>query len=181
MRIEWSHEIRELRDAEKTKLRQKYARLQQSIEAKLRTLDQRLERQQAQYERERWGTGLDFLNTVVGRLMGNKISSTRSVRVGRSAARMLEKGKYASVTMEARQDLVRELTELDRECQQELQAIDSRYSPEELKLDPISVRCRKGDIKVDLLCLLWVPWQISRDDEASPLVDLPRADSLPNE
>lgn len=172
-RVSWSIEIRELRDQELSKLQQKYSRLLQSLDNKIQAARQRLDREQAQYDKHKWNTILDVGSTVLGRLLGNKVTASRTTTAGRGAVRTIEQRTSVSTANESLEHLMGQRAELEFECQNELDAIKSRYSPEGLTLVPLELRCRKTDIKIDLLCLLWIPWQISANGVASPLVSLP--------
>ncbi|MFO0943784.1 MAG: ATP-binding protein [Pirellulales bacterium] len=173
VRMAWSLEVREQRDLEKTKLQQKYAAKIDSLEAKIRAAQQKLEKEQAKYDKEKWNTILDIGTTVLGRLLGNKVTASKTVTAGRSAARTAEKRGSVGIAAESVEALMAERAELEEACQAEIEEIKSKYSPEGLQLEKIEVPCRKSDTKVDLLCLVWVPWQLNSKGVASPLVNLP--------
>ncbi len=71
-------------------------------------------------------------------------------------------------------DLMSERYKLEHECDEEVNALGERYRPESLTLEAIEVPCRKGDVKVNLLALLWIPYEIDANGMASPLVALPK-------
>jgi hypothetical protein len=169
----WSQEIRELRDLEKTKLQQKYADKIKTLETKIHAAQQKLEKQQAQYDKEKWNTLLSIGTTVLGRLLGNKVTAARTVTAGRGAVKAAEKRTGVGQAGETLEMLINEKAELEQQCEQELEEIRSRYSPEGLTLEPVELACRKGDTKVDLLCLIWIPWQVTPQGFPAPLVDLP--------
>jgi hypothetical protein len=171
-RIAWTQEIRELRDQEKAKLQQKYARELQSLENKIRTAQQRLEKQKAQYDKEKWGSILDIGTTVLGKLMGNRVTASRTMTAGRSVARAAEKRTGMGLAEESLESLLNERAELEMQCENDIQELKNKLSPEGLTLQPIEVRCRKSDIKIDQMCLVWIPWQVSKTGIASPLVDI---------
>lgn len=172
-RVSWTIEIRELRDQEMAKLRLKYSRSMESLESKIQSAKLRLEKEQAQYDRQKWTTILDVSTTVLGKLMGNRVSATKTATAGRGAARTMEKRSTVALANESLESLLNQRAELDHECQNELDLLKSRYSPEGLSLEPLELRCRKTDIKIDLLCLVWIPWQVSSSGLPDPLVNLP--------
>jgi hypothetical protein len=172
-RMAWSQEVREHRDLEKAKLQQKYADKIKSLETKIYAAQQKLEKQQAQYDKEKWSTLLNIGTTVLGRLLGNKVTASRTVTAGRGAARAAEKRTGVGHASELLEVLLNEKAELEQQCEQEIEELKSRFSPEGLTLEPTEVACRKGDTKVDLLCLVWIPWQVNPSGFPSPLVDLP--------
>jgi hypothetical protein len=171
-RVSWSQEVRETRDAEKTKLQQKYAEKLKSLETKIRAAEQKLEKEKAKYDKEKWNTLLNIGTTVLGRLLGNKVTASRTATAGRGAVRAAEKRTTVGHASESLESLQVERDELEQECQREIEEIKSKYSPEGLTLETIELPCRKSDTKVDLLCLVWVPWQISQNGIATPLVEI---------
>ncbi len=173
VRVAWSQEVREQRDLEKTKLQQKYASKIDALEAKILAAQQKLEKQQAQYDKEKWNTILNIGTTVLGRLLGNKVTATRTATAGRGAVRAAEKRTGVGQAAETLESLMAAREELVQECEQEIEVIKSKYSPEGLTLEKIEVPCRKSDTKVDLFCLVWIPFQINKNGIASPLVEIP--------
>lgn len=174
VRVAWSQEVREQRDLEKTKLQQKYASKIDALEAKILAAQQKLEKQQAQYDKEKWNTILNIGTTVLGRLLGNKVTATRTATAGRGAVRAAEKRTGVGQASESLESLLAAREELVQECEQEIEEIKSKYSPEGLTLEKIEVPCRKSDTKVDLFCLVWVPYQVNKNGIASPLVEIPK-------
>jgi hypothetical protein len=173
VRMAWSQELREIRDAEKTKLKQKYADKLKSLQTKILAAEQRLEKQKAQYDKEKWGALLSVGTTVLGRLLGNKITAAGTISSGRGAVRAAEKRTSVGHAEDSLEVLLADREALEQECQQEIDELQSQYSPEGLQLEPLELACRKSDTKIDLLCLIWIPWQVSSRGILTPLVDLP--------
>lgn len=172
-RMSWGQKIREMRDEQKEELRKKYAAKLSSLESKIRTAEDRLARQEAQYDKEKWNTALNVGQTMLGWLMGNKVAS-RGATAGRSMTRTAQERSELRQASEMLDDLVREKNEINEACEEEINALTERFRVEALTLEPLEVPCRKGDIKVDLLALIWIPWQIDSQGIASPLVELPK-------
>lgn len=172
-RMAWKQAVRELRDEEKEELREKYAKKVKSLESKIRTAQQRVEREKAQYDQQKWSTVLSFGQTVLGAIMGNKISS-RSATTGRGIGRAAQQRTDVVHAQETLVELEHEKRELVDECEREVRELQDKFSVEALTLEPLEVPCRKGDLKVQLLCLLWIPWEIDATGIATPLVELPR-------
>jgi hypothetical protein len=171
-RIAWSQEVREKRDAEKTKLQQKYAEKLKSLQTRIRTAEQKLEKEKAKYDKEKWNTLLDIGTTVLGRLLGNKVTASRTATASKGAVRAAEKRTTVSHASDSLESLLAEREELEQQCGQEIEEIKNKYSPEGLTLETIELPCRKSDTKVDLLCLVWIPWQITKNGIATPLVEV---------
>ncbi|MFK7737444.1 MAG: DUF87 domain-containing protein [Pirellulaceae bacterium] len=168
-RMSWQQEVRELRDEEKEKLQAKYAKKLKSLESKIRTAEQRVEREKAQYDQQKWSSMLSIGQTVLGALLGNKISS-RSATAGRSMGRAAQQRTDVVHAKETLGDLDREKQDLIDECEREVAELKDRFAIETLTLEPIQFPCRKGDLKVNSLSLVWIPWEIGSDGIAHPLV-----------
>lgn len=172
-RLAWKQDVRELRDRKKEELRAKYAKKIKSLESKMRTARQRLEREKAQYDQQKWSSVLSLGQTVLGALMGNKITS-RSATTGRSFGRAAQQRTDVVHAKETLAELESERFELEQECESDIRDLQDSLSVESLTLEPLEIPCRKGDLRVELLCLLWVPWEIDSDGIANPLVELPK-------
>jgi len=172
-RMAWTQQVRELRDEEKEKLQEKYASKLKKLEAKMRTAQQRIEREKAQYDQQKWSTVLSFGQTILGAFLGNKISS-RSATTGRSIGRAAQQRTDVVHAKETLEELQIEKSELEDECEQDIRELQDKYSVESLTLESLQVPCRKGDLKVDLLTLIWIPWEVDTTTGiATPLVQLP--------
>lgn len=176
-RIGWTQKVREMRDEAKAKLSDKYAKLLATLENKIRTAQQRVDREKADYDNEKWNTALSFGTSILGALLGNKIASRTNVSRTSTAARSLGKAAQERSDMQAAssvlESLMAEKYDLNAAFEKEAQELSDKFSVEGLTLEPLEIPCRKGDIKVDLLCLLWIPYEVDSRGMASPLVQLP--------
>ncbi len=177
-RIGWTQKVREMRDEAKAKLSEKYAKLVNALENKIRTAQQRVDREKADYDNEKWNTALNFGTSILGALFGNKIASRTNVSRTSTAARSLGKAAQERSDMQAAsaalEGLLAEKYDLNAAFEKEVQELSDKFSVEGLTLETLEIPCRKGDIKVDLLCLLWIPYEVDSRGIANPLVELPQ-------
>jgi hypothetical protein len=171
-RTSWSQQVREQRDAAKESLQAKYATKLRALESKIRTASQKLEREKVQYDKEKWSTVLNFGQTVLGALLGNKISA-RSSSAGRSLGRANQERTDVLQASQTLEELQAEKYDLEQACEEEVRELGEKFRVDSLTLEPIDIPCRKGDLKVKLLAVLWTPWQIDPTGVRSPLVELP--------
>ncbi len=172
-RLSWSQQVRELRDEKKEALQVKYARKLKTLEAKIRTAVQRLEREKAQYDQQKWSTMLNFGQTVLGAFLGNKVSS-RGATAGRSLGRTAQQRTDVVLAQETIEALEYEKQSIEREFTSELKELQAEFKVESLTLEPFEVPCRKGDIQVRLLCLVWLPWEVDSSGIAKSLAEFPK-------
>ncbi len=170
-RLGWSQNVRELRDAEKEKILVRYAAKVKALEKRILTARQRLEREEAQYQQQHVSNLLNIGQTVLGALMGRRISS-RAATAGRGLGRAAQQKADVLHARESLETLRSELEDLDRACRIEVEALRDRFSPEKLTLECVQIVCRKGDLRVPFLGLVWVPWQVDAGRSATPLVPL---------
>lgn len=176
-RISWTQKVREMRDDAKAKLSDKYSKLVAALDSKIRAAQQRVDREKADYDNEKWNSVLNFGTSVLGAILGNKIASRTNVSRTSTAARSLGKAVQERSDMQAASavldQLISEKYDLNAAFEKEAQDLSDKFSVEGLTLEPVEVPCRKGDIKVDLLCLLWIPYEVDSRGIANPLVQLP--------
>jgi hypothetical protein len=171
-RLGFEQSLREARDAAKEKLQAKVATALRSLDAKIQTAQQRVEREGGQF----YESALDLGQTVLGMLLGNRRS-----RVAKTSATVRGLGKAArqrgqsQTAQEALESLLAERAQLIEDAEKELQALKDRYSLHAIELAPLDVPCRKSDTRVDLVALVWLPWSVGSDSQARPLLELPQA------
>ncbi len=157
-RVAWKQQIREFRDQEKEELQDKYAKKVDALESKIRTARQRLERERAQYDQQKWSSMLNIGQTVLGAFLGNKISR-RTSTAGRSVGRTVQQRTDVVHAEETLEDLREEKEKLERECEQELHELHDRISVDAVTLKPFDIQCRKGDLQVNRFALVWIPFE----------------------
>jgi hypothetical protein len=119
---------------------------------------------------------LNMGSSILGALLGNKVASKTNVSKAASAARGIgkavqQRGDVGRVE-ETLESLQAEREQLEQECQAEIDQLSSAFSAENLQLETIEIPSKKSDIRVNLLTLVWIPWQIDSSGIATPLVDI---------
>ncbi len=170
-RLGWELQLRERRDGEKEKLQAKYAKLQSALESKIRTAEQRLEREKAQYDQEKFKTAISLGQTVVGWLVGSKIGA-KSATTGRGVGRAAQQRTDVTLATQTLSELEREKYDLVEQCERDIADLQTQFSVHNLTLEPLEIPCRKGDTRVTLLALLWIPCEIDSNGVQRPLVEL---------
>jgi hypothetical protein len=61
-----------------------------------------------------------------------------------------------------------ELQDVEAKMQAELAAVEAGLKPEGLTLERVEVPPRKGDIDVDEVSLVWLPWWVDKGQNARP-------------
>ena len=162
--------IREERDLKIEKLRRKYAPKLERLRERIRSAEERVEREREQLGQQKMSTAINVGATVLGALFGRKLRSTANVtRAGtamRAAGRVSKEKADISRAEERLQALQAKLDALGHEFEEGLEAVRERFSEEEFDVEEVKVSPRKGDLDVVEVALLWLPYCIGRDGTA---------------
>jgi hypothetical protein len=169
-RIRMSQTAREERDLAVEKLRSKYASRLRSIEKRLQTAQQRLSREQSQYEQQKLQTAISFGATVLGAVFGRKVASVgnigRATTAARGASRVSRERADISRAQDSIEDVLAERQALEQELEREMDALRDRHDPASLEIEATEIRPRKSDIAAADPVLVWVP--TGRDSSGLP-------------
>ena len=155
--------LREKRDKEIEKLRKRYAPKLARLQKRIQKAEERVEREKGQYKERKYQTAISFGATLLGALLGRKVTSTgnvgRATTTARSAGRAArERGDISRAEKQVEQLQV-ELQELEETFEDEVEALRDLPDPAALELEEIPIRPRKSDITVSRLALAWTPWE----------------------
>ncbi len=170
--VRFTQTLRERRDAEVAALRSKY-------ESKLRTMQDRVARAEDRHEREKSQAGQQMMqtaislgSTVLGALFGRKALGVgtvgRAATTMRSAGRIGKEREDAARAAEGIEVARQRLGELEAELEREITALQARYEPSAVRVEPLHIRPRKSDIAVGAVGLAWVPWTTGPDGMPEP-------------
>jgi hypothetical protein len=153
--------LREQRDREVEKVRQKYAAKLTSLEDKLRRAQQKKSTEENQAWSAKLTAAASVFSTAVGALFSRKkLSSTNfgkaasSVRAATRAAEQHGDVGRAEETIEA---LTEQHADLEKQMAADAEAITNAYSLENLSVESYEVQPRKSDIQIDQVALAWLP------------------------
>ncbi|WP_373500251.1 ATP-binding protein [Desulfococcus sp.] len=163
---------REARDLAVERLRRKYADRFAALRDRLMLAEQAVAREEDQVRAQGAQTAISFGGAILGALLGRKVVSEGAAsRMGTAMKSASRIGKERMDVARAREraDAVREkLAELDRQLQDDIDAIEMRTAPEAAALEAIGVRPKSTDVAMDLFGLVWMPFHRSADGRLSP-------------
>lgn len=167
-RLELGEFAREARDEAMDKVRSKYEERIASFEMKVAAAQQRLDRSIEEAKAKRLDGLVNLGTSILGSLLGGRRRSvsTTTVRDLTGSSQSNE----VSRAQESLETLVLQKNAMERECQQDLDAIESQYSIENLKLEESEIPIRKSDTKIKLLALAWVPSAVDRKGRQRMLI-----------
>ena len=175
-RIELALAAKEARDAAVEKLQVKYADKLKSLQTRLLAAEQKVAKQKEEAKSKQMEGFLNIGTSILGALLGNKITSKTNVAKAATAVKSFGKvtSKQGDVMRaeETLEELVTAKNELETQAKEEIEALAEQYSPENLALESVDIPLRKSDTKIKLVALAWVPWQVNPNGIASPLIEL---------
>jgi hypothetical protein len=175
-RAKLDHQAREQRDLEMEKLKKKYEAAVGKLQERLRKAQQRVDVEKQQANTAAMSAAVSFGTSVLGALFGRKtISATSMSRASssmRAATRAMDQRSDIKRAEDNAQSVQDEIESLNSELQAQLEKLKESLGEGAVKIEEYEVRPRKGDISVDELSLLWLPFtpsakgtlQIAYDD-----------------
>jgi hypothetical protein len=163
-RVRLQQTVREQRDAQIEKLRQKYAPKMAGLQERIRRAQQAVEREAAQASQSKVQTAISFGTTLLGAFLGRKAVSAatigRATTAARGVSRSMKEQQDIGRAQESVEALQTQLAELEAELQTETQTLQEKVDAQNEQLDTIGIKPKKTNISVQLVALAWAPyWQ----------------------
>ena len=164
--------LREARDVSIEKLRRRYAPKLARLEERIAKAEQRVEVEREQYSEKRTQAAISIGATVVGALFGRKLGSLGNL--GRATTAMRGTGRAAR----QRGDIARaqeqvgrlreQLRDLEQQFEDDRDDLQATLDVDALTIKEVKVACRKSDLDIQSLSLVWVPFRVDADGIAEP-------------
>lgn len=169
-RVYFQQQLREKRDIQTEKLRDKYEKKVDSLEKKIRTAEDRVQREESQYGQAKWSSILSVGNSILGAFVGGRRGGvmTAARGVGR-ASQQKDDVRRAEDALELLHD---DMEELERELKTEIEELAEACDLDNIELEPTEIPPRKSDLKTENIAILWTPWQVDSTGIATPLFEL---------
>ena len=152
----------EKRDLEMERLRKKYSEKLESLQSRIRRAEQKVEKEESQYKHRRSDTILSVGSSILGALLGRKaISATNSRRASSSMRSFGRASKERDDVVRAKEslaDIKADYEAMEDEFELEIKNLKSRMAIDEWELEALSVPARKGELEVEQLSLIWLPY-----------------------
>ncbi len=155
--------VREARDAEVDKLREKYQKKLDKLEASRDREEQELAEDRADYEGRKREELLSGGETVLGMLGIFGRRSSRGLSTAARKRRLTTKAQ--SDVQESEEEVKRlkgEIEQMTKEMEKETQELADEWSDVAEEVEVYPVKPRRKDVKAELVTLAWAPfWEIS--------------------
>jgi Helicase HerA, central domain len=161
--------LRELRDREVAKLREKHAGRLKSLEDRIRRAADRVEREQAQYSQRKLDTAISIGTSVLGAIFGGRsVATTRAGSAARSAGRVFSERGDVERAGESLEALTAGRDALLKSLEQEAGALAASLDPASIALEKLRIAPRKSDITIGRVAIAWEPWRTGADGFPRP-------------
>jgi hypothetical protein len=160
-RLRIGQRVKEWRDAEMERVRERYAAKLASLTERIERARQKVEREKAEAKNQSVQTYVSIGTAVIGALLGRKMAS--STTVGRAATSMRAASRAArqqadvAHAEESMATLEERRQQLETEVADALDTIRLDTHPDRIELEEIEIPARKTDVTVEDVVLAWVP------------------------
>jgi hypothetical protein len=161
-KIRLQQALREARDAEVDKLRDKYEKKLDRLETRLVREERELDEDRDDYEARKREELVSAGETVVGMLGVFGSRTSRGLSTAARKRRLTSKARADIVESEEEiERLEAEIEEMRLEMEEEAEAIAEKWADAAEETETYAVKPRRSDIKVDLVAVGWAPyWEI---------------------
>ena len=161
--------LREHRDREVAKLREKHAAKLKSLDDRLRRAADRVEREKSQYSQRKLDTAISIGTSVLGAIFGGRsVATTRAGSAARSAGRVFSEHGDVARADDSLEALTAEREELLKRIEQEASDLASMLDPSSIALERVRISPRKSDIAIGRVAIAWEPWRAGPDGFPRP-------------
>jgi hypothetical protein len=174
-RVRVQQRLRELRDAEVDKLRDRFApKIQQLIDREQRA-QQKLQRESEEYQQQKMQSMFSIGASLIGALFGGgRRRGVSATQINRAASSLGRAGRAWSERedIDSAEETVEQVqqrrAEMEQELEREVADVTSRFDPESVVLETTEIRPRKSDISVERMSLAWTPWWVHPTGSSRP-------------
>jgi hypothetical protein len=152
---------REARDAEKERLRQKFAPKVATLTERIRRAEQTKQVQEQQASEAKMQTGISVLGTIAGALFGRKAMSMGTLGKATTAARGMGRSMRESSDVgrasETLETYKAQLQELEHDIEAEVAGLEAGAAPPSRAFTAIEIRPKKTHVVPERVVLIWRP------------------------
>lgn len=162
---------REIRDQAIEELRLSYQQKMTKLEERIRTAEQKVEREKSQANQAKLNTAISIGSTILGTFFGRKGIGKGTVGKAATSARAAGRARQQGADVEmARETLEKYRSDyelLEKDLQKDLEILSKNYEEESNTIEDFSMKPKKADINVRTLAVLWLPYE-KREDRYFP-------------
>lgn len=166
-RVRLVQAAREARDTASEALKAKYAPKLATLQNKLETAHQRIDREKAQLAQQQMDSALHVGSTIFGAFMGRRTIGRGTINSAASSARAVGRAaKQQQDVAQAEESVVRieeQINDLNQQFSRELAELEHKMDVQSEELKTVNIIPKKTNISVALLGLAWCPYWVTED------------------
>ena len=171
-RVRLQQLARERRDEDYDRLRQKYAPRVRALQERIRRGEQAKAREAEQATQQYMQTAISIGSALLGAFLGRRTMSSstvgRAATAARGASRSLKETKDVARAEETLEVLRKQLADVEAQFESEVAASIQKVDPLTGSLERVALRPSKGNIRVTLVALAWLPHWLTPDGVETP-------------
>ncbi len=161
-RVRLQQVARELRDAQVEKLRERYAKRIEALQAQVVRAELAVQREEQEAKQQKLQTAVSFGATLLGAFMGRKTANLaslgRATTAARGVGRSLRAQEDVALASQKLDVLKGKLEELEREFEAEVEELEGGVDPLGDVLETVTIRSSATGTVLQLVALAWVPF-----------------------
>lgn len=154
----------EQRDVLVEKLRKKYATKFDTLRNRIRRAEERVEREVDQYKQKRNDSIFSIGSSVLGAILGRKAVSATNARRAGSGMRSMSRAQREKADVERAEDALEDLKvdwkDMEEKFKRDVEEIRQKLKVDQLDVESLEVRPRKGDLDIAKFMVVWLPYRI---------------------
>ena len=152
---------RETRDAEKERLRQKFAPKIATLTERIRRAEQQVQAQAQQASDAKLQTGISVLGTIAGALFGRKTISAgtlgKATTAARGMGRTMRESSDVTRAQETADTYKAQLKEIEADIEAEVAGLEAGAAPPTRPFATVEIRPKKTHVTPERVVLVWRP------------------------
>lgn len=151
----WKHKEEEIK-----KVQAKFGEKKQQLTQKIKRSEENVNHKQQKAFWQKIEAFFSFLATILGAILGKKVTKGTLSQTGTSIRRAGRIGKDSQEAAQAEETYKmyqEQLENLDLQREEEIRELNRQYDPHTMELDAISIKPKKTDISIEKLAIVWWP------------------------
>ena len=157
--------LREARDEDIDKLRDRYRTKLRTAEDRIRRAESKLEKEEEQLSQAKTDKWMTLGGSLLGSLFGRKSRKSTLSRVNKASREKIDV-RAAEEDLESKRQMH---VDLERELQDEISELESEWRLDNIDVEEIVLRPKKSDIAVSELGVRWLPFAVFDNGRTQPL------------
>jgi len=155
------HAAHEARDKKVEELRESYEKKVKTVEDRLAKAMDTVAEQKTQANTAKMDTAMRIGSTILGAILGKRISSTSGRGAMSGASRSWKESRDVSRAEEKVDDYQAELDAIEEDCEKQIEKLKAAMDPMSEELETISLTPLKKNCTAKAVGIVWMPYRVN--------------------